>query len=474
MAEDRVPAMAGATDLSESGLPVLPVVPAPGAAPVIPALSRRRKSRPPGESRWVAVLFLGPAAIMLLAIIFYPLVYSVVRSFFSDGAAGAFGNWVGLRNYGNIFTDPASFRSFKNNLLWVLVVPVAITIIGLIFAVLVERVRWSSAFKLVLFMPMAISFVAVGVTWGIIYADQPSRGLANVLTVGIHDAFSPSTTYPGVHPSPASSLQTTSSGFETSRSYTSSQPVLLSMVGLNLTKPPASAKQAALNPAATGLHGVVWNDFKLGGGGTSGQIDQGELGLPGITVHAVLDGKTVATTTTAADGSFDFSKLTSGSYQLALPKSDFSAKFAGISWLGPNLITPAIMIAFLWIYAGFAMVLIGSGMAALPRETLEAARTDGATEWQVFRRVTVPLLAPTLMVVFVFLVVNVLKIFDLVYILGQDAGANGKYANVLAVQLYNSYSNQQYGLASAIGVFLVLLLLPAMAINIRRFRRDEG
>ena len=78
------------------------------------------------------------------------------------------------------------------------------------------------------------------------------------------------------------------------------------------------------------------------------------------------------------------------------------------------------------------------------------------------------------MVVFVFLVVNVLKIFDLVYILGQDAGANGKYANVLAVQLYNSYSNQQYGLASAIGVFLVLLLLPAMAINIRRFRRDEG
>ena len=309
---------------------------------------------------------------------------------------------------------------------------------------------------------------------GIIYADQPSRGLANALTVEIHDVFSPSTTYPGVHPSPASSLQTTSSGFETSKTYPTSQPVLLPMVGLSLTKPPSGAKQAALNPAAAGLHGVVWNDFKLGGGGTPGQIDQGELGLPGVKVHAVLDSKTVGTATTAADGSFDFPKLTSGSYQLALPSSNFAGRFAGISWLGPNLITPAIMIAFLWIYAGFSMVLIGSGMAALPRETLEAARTDGATEWQVFRRVTVPLLAPTLMVVFVFLVVNVLKIFDLVYILGQDAGANGKYANVLAVQLYNSYSNQQYGLASAIGVFLVLLLLPAMAINIRRFRRDEG
>ena len=311
-------------------------------------------------------MFLGPAAVVLLAIIFYPLVYSVVRSLFSDGPAGAVGSWVGLRNYGNIFTDPASFRSFKNNLLWVLIVPAVITIIGLIFAVLVERVRWSSAFKLVLFMPMAISFVAVGVTWGIIYADQPSRGLANALTVEIHDVFSPSTTYPGVHPSPASSLQTTSSGFETSKTYPTSQPVLLPMVGLSLTKPPSGAKQAALNPAAAGLHGVVWNDFKLGGGGTPGQIDQGELGLPGVKVHAVLDGKTVGTATTAADGSFDFPKLTSGSYQLALPSSNFAGRFAGISWLGPNLITPAIMIAFLWIYAGFSMVLIGSGMAALP------------------------------------------------------------------------------------------------------------
>ena len=176
MAEDRVPAMAGATDLSDAGLPVLPVVPGPGAAPVIPSLSRRRKSRPPGESRWIAVVFLGPAAVVLLAIIFYPLVYSVVRSLFSDGPAGAVGSWVGLRNYGNIFTDPASFRSFKNNLLWVLIVPAVITIIGLIFAVLVERVRWSSAFKLVLFMPMAISFVAVGVTWGSSTPTSPAGG----------------------------------------------------------------------------------------------------------------------------------------------------------------------------------------------------------------------------------------------------------------------------------------------------------
>ena len=61
-----------------------------------------------------------------------------------------------------------------------------------------------------------------------------------------------------------------------------------------------------------------------------------------------------------------------------------------------SLITPAIIIAYIWVWAGFAMVVIAAGLAAIPRDVLEAARTDGATEWQVFRRVTVPLLAPVL------------------------------------------------------------------------------
>ena len=52
--------------------------------------------------------------------------------------------------------------------------------------------------------------------------------------------------------------------------------------------------------------------------------------------------------------------------------------------------TPAIIVAYIWIWAGFAMVVIGAGLAAIPREVLEAARVEGANEWQVFRRVTVP------------------------------------------------------------------------------------
>jgi ABC-type sugar transport system permease subunit len=131
------------------------------------------------------------------------------------------------------------------------------------------------------------------------------------------------------------------------------------------------------------------------------------------------------------------------------------------------------MMAYLWIYAGFAMVLLAAGMAAIPRDALEAARIDGATEWQVFRRITAPLLAPVLVVVFVTLVINVLKIFDIVFVIGQTAGANARYANVLAVQLYSYFGTQRYGLASAIGVLLVLLVLPAMIFNVRRFRREQ-
>jgi alpha-glucoside transport system permease protein len=472
MSSDVVPSTA---ETVPSGIPAgqAAVVPSPGpAAGNGKSMLSKGHNRPPGENRWVAGIFLFPAVILLLAVLVYPFIWSVIRSLFNDGPAGNTGSFAGLSNFKAIFTNSQAFQAVKNNLIWVIVAPAVLTMLGLIFAVLTERIRWRSAFKLVVFMPMSISFVASGVTWGLIYSDQPSRGLGNAVAVAIHDTFSSATTYPGVHPASVAPLTSKNNGYLTTQSYSPSTPVLLPLVGLNLQHPPSSAKQAMLT-SATGLHGVVWNNFKIGGGNTPGQLGPGELGLPGIKVQAVQNGKVVASATSNANGAFDFSHLTSGTYQLLLPKSDFAAKYGGINWLGPNLITPAIIIAFLWVWTGFAMVLIASGMAAIPRDALEAARMDGATEWQVFRRVTVPLLAPTLLVVFVTLTINVLKVFDLVYIIGQDAGANRVYANVLATQLYNSYSNQQYGLASAVGVFLVILVLPFMILNIRRFRRDQ-
>ena len=93
--------------------------------------------------------------------------------------------------------------------------------------------------------------------------------------------------------------------------------------------------------------------------------------------------------------------------------------------------------------------------------------------WQVFRRVTAPLLAPVLTVVFVTLVINVLKIFDIVYVLEQQAGNSAPHAEVLATQLYSQFGLLHYGVASAIGVLLVLIVIPFMALNIRRFRREN-
>jgi ABC-type sugar transport system permease subunit len=447
--------------------------PAASTAAGGPRFARAKRLREPGERRWLAITFLGPALVLLGVVLLYPLAWSVIRSLFNDGAAGTTGSFAGLSNYKHVFTDTSTLRAVKNNVAWVIVAPTVITIMGLIFAVLSERVRWATVFKLVLFMPMAISFLASGVTFALIYSDQPSRGLANAVTVGIHDTFFESGKYPQEHTRPGADLTGSgSAGYTTTSLASPGQPVLIPMVGLSLTSPPKDLQPAAA-PSSGALSGVVWNDFKLGGGGTVGRVDPGELGLTGMKVEAVQNGKVVATTTTDAQGGFVFSKLTTGSFDITLPAVNFAQAYDGISWLGKSWITPAIMIAYLWVYAGFAMVLLAAGMAALPRDALEAARIDGATELQVFRRVTVPLLAPVLMVVFVTLVINVLKIFDIVFVLSQEAGGNGKYADVLATQLFDAYGQQRYGVASAIGVVLVLVVVPFMAINIRRFRREQ-
>ena len=108
------------------------------------------------------------------------------------------------------------------------------------------------------------------------------------------------------------------------------------------------------------------------------------------------------------------------------------------------------------------MVVIAAGLAAMPRDVLEAARTDGATEWQVFRRVTVPLLAPVLSVVFITMIINVLKVFDLVISLAPGSTQND--ANVIALAMWRTSFGgvNDFGVGSAIAVFLFLLVIPVL------------
>jgi alpha-glucoside transport system permease protein len=235
---------------------------------------------------------------------------------------------------------------------------------------------------------------------------------------------------------------------------------------------PSGAKKAVQAPSEPGkVTGTAWQDFTRGKGvGRLGQVDPGELGYAGMKIEAVKDGKVVDSAKVRGDGTFTLSDKADGA-QLRLPASNFREPYNGVDWLGPSLVTPAVIGAYVWMWAGFAMVLIAAGLAGVPRELLEAARVDGANEWQVFRRVTVPLLAPVLAVVLVTLMINVLKVFDLVFII--PPGSSQDDANVLALELYRKgFSEDQPGIASAIAVFLLLLVIPVVWFNVRRLRRE--
>ena len=85
--------------------------------------------------------------------------------------------------------------AIRNNAIWVIVFPFMVTFLGLVFAVLTERIRWATAFKAVVFMPMAISLFATGVIWRIVYETDPHRGVINAAVATVADAVHPAGAY---------------------------------------------------------------------------------------------------------------------------------------------------------------------------------------------------------------------------------------------------------------------------------------
>jgi alpha-glucoside transport system permease protein len=429
---------------------------------------------PPRESYWqrygVAALFLLPATLFLVVWIIYPAIYTFVQSLFRGTG---FGDFAGIDNYKTLFTSDNLVTAIKNNAIWVAVVPAAVTALGLIFAVLTERVRWSVAFKTVVFMPMAVSAFAAGVTWRIMYQQDPDRGAINAAVASVKDVFSPAGVLSEAAPSSDAVKTTPGGGIELAGPVQPGDVAELGLTRILTTEVPQNAKQAVQpEPLQGGITGVVWRDFKPGGG-TPGEVEQEELGLPGVTIELKdSSGKTVESTKSVDDGAFKFQNVQPGEYEVAIGASTFAKPYGGVSWLGAKLITPAVIIAYIWIWAGFAMVVIAAGLAAIPRETLEAARTDGASEWQVFRLVTVPQLLPVLSVVFITLLINVLKVFDIVIAVAPQSVQDD--ANVIALAMWRTSFGgvSDFGLGSAIAVFLFILVIPILALNIRRFRRE--
>ena len=278
-------------------------------------------------------LWLLPAFVLLAFYLIYPGVNTIRLSLMDARST----EYVGLTNYEFAFTDPAMLTAFKNNFLWLIFFTGGTVILGLVVAVLSDRVRYETLVKGIIFLPMAISYVAAGVIWKLVYdfqpAGQPQTGVINAVLVGIFPNFEPK----------------------------------------------------------AWLFNTTFNN-------------------------------------------------------------------------------PALIFVGIWMWTGFCMVVLSGALKGIPQELIEAARVDGATEWQVFRSVILPLMASTIVVVTTTMVINVLKIFDIVYVMTNGLLGTEVVANRMYKEMFNF---RHFGRASALAVILLLATLPVMIVNVRRFQRQE-
>jgi alpha-glucoside transport system permease protein len=279
-------------------------------------------------------LWLAPALGFLAVFLVYPTLNTVWLSFQGPRSD----TFVGLTNYAFIFTDSAMLEALRNNVLWVVFFTLLSVTLGLVIAVLADRVPYEAVAKSIIFLPMAISFVAAGVIWKFMYDYQPpglpQTGTANAVLT---------TVVPGADPVP----------------WLINQP---------------------------------WNNG-------------------------------------------------------------------------------ALIVAAVWVWTGFCLVILSAALKGIPAEVLEAARVDGANEWQVFARVIVPMMGSTIAVVATTMVIFALKAFDIVYVM-----TNGNFGTeVIANRMYKELFNvRDFGRASAIAVVLLAAIVPVMVFNLKRFREQEA
>ena len=277
-------------------------------------------------------LWVAPA----IAILAFYLVYPTLNTIYLSLRNADSSNFVGLVNYAYVFTNGNMLDSLKNNVLWLIFLTGFVVTFGLLFAVLFDRVSYETAVKALIFIPMAISFVAAGIIWKLMYDYQP----------------------------------------------------------------PAHAQTGTLNAIVTTFGGqpVPW-------------LVNGTTNNPALI------------------------------------------------WVG------------IWMWTGFALVILSAGLKGIPKEIIEAARVDGANEWQILRNVTIPMMSSTLVVVATTMVINALKAFDIVYVM-----TNGNFnTDVIANRMYKEmFIFNDFGRASAIAVVLLLAIIPVMLININRFKAQEA
>jgi alpha-glucoside transport system permease protein len=131
--------------------------------------------------------------------------------------------------------------------------------------------------------------------------------------------------------------------------------------------------------------------------------------------------------------------------------------------------TLALIVVMIWLQAGFAMVILSAAIKGVPTELLEAARIDGAGEFQTFVRVVLPSIRGSMITVFTTIAIAVLKVFDIVYVT-----TNGNFdSDVIANRMFNEmFRFRNFGFATALAVILFLAVVPIMVINVRNLRQQ--
>lgn len=134
-------------------------------------------------------------------------------------------------------------------------------------------------------------------------------------------------------------------------------------------------------------------------------------------------------------------------------------------WLGrSDMVLPAVIAAICWRHTGFHMVLFIAGIESIPEELYEAARLDGASEWQVFRRITLPMLLPVTRVSAVLSIVGSLKYFDLIWVMTRGGPAHA--SELVATYVYKTgIEAQEFGRGSALAVALLAIVFTATLVT---------
>ncbi len=406
-------------------------------------------ARKSGLAPW---LWAGPTLLILAGFLVYPVIVTIYDSLLNSTLT----KFVGPSNYFWAFTTQSSLIAFRNNLFWIIFGTMATVGLGLVFAVLADRVRYEPVVKAFIFMPMAISFVGAGVIWKFMYDWKPAVtqqiGLLNALLLALGDLSAANHTvllWLGVLAGVVA-LATFFIAVIRTRAFLQSflaiivLPIIAVVFGWLI-----NAFGAVLGISATDLALLV-------------QVVQLVIGLAAVIIFAL---------TMAPDRAGKASIVTAIVSALCLGLLGL-AGFQPVTWIQDNSTNNwALAIVYIWIWTGFCLVVLSAALKGIPSEVIEAARVDGADEFQVFAQVLVPIISPTMLVVATTMVINILKVFDIVYVMTSGDYKTDVIANAM---YYQALIYQNFGRGATLAVILLAAVIPVMIFNIRRFRAEEA